>query len=90
MALSLRSVIPVWIAAVLGGTAVLVFAPSATLVWAPVVMAGAVLLTFTIQLSLARKEGLIERITASLSGALVILAGATLFAWLVLGVSVGG
>lgn len=90
MALSLRSVIPVWIAAVLGGTTVLVFAPSATLVWVPVVMAGAVLLTFTIQLSLARKEGLIERITASLSGALVILVGATLFAWLVLGASVGG
>jgi len=41
-----------------------------------------VLLTFAIQLSLARKEGLVERIIASLGGAVAILALATLLIWL--------
>lgn len=79
MASSLRSVVPVWVLAVLGAVAVAVFAPvaSAPLVWIPVVMAAAVLLTFTIQLSLARKEGLVERIVASLAGALVVLVVAS-------------
>ncbi|QNO37934.1 hypothetical protein H4J02_02520 [Protaetiibacter sp. SSC-01] len=90
MALSLRSVIPVWVAAALGAAAVLLIAPSSALVWVPVVMAALVLLTFAIQLSLARKEGLVERMVASLSGALGILVVATLIAWLVGGATVGG
>ena len=90
MALSLRSVIPVWVAAALGAAAVLLIAPSSAFVWVPVVMAALVLLTFTIQLSLARKEGLVERMVASLSGALGILVVATLIAWLVGGATVGG
>jgi hypothetical protein len=77
-----RSVIPVWIAAALGAIAVAVFAPGASLVWLPVVMAVAVLLTFTIQLGLARKEGLVERIVASLGGAFGILVLATVLIWL--------
>lgn len=81
MVTSLRSVIPVWVAAVLGAAAVLVGAPGAALTWVPVVMAALVLLTFSIQLSLARKEGLVDRIVASLSGALLILLVATAIAW---------
>jgi hypothetical protein len=77
VAISLRSVIPVWIGAALGAVAVGVFALPGTLTWIPVVMAAAVLLTFTIQLSLARKEGLVERIMASLGGALIVLVVAT-------------
>lgn len=77
VAISLRSVIPVWIGAALGAVAVGVFALPGTLTWIPVVMAAAVLLTFTIQLSLARKEGLVERIMASLGGALIVLVIAT-------------
>ncbi len=77
VAISLRSVIPVWVAAVLGAIAVGVFALSGALTWIPVVMAGAVLLTFAIQLGLARKEGLVERIMASLGGALIVLVVAT-------------
>ena len=77
VAISLRSVIPVWVAALLGAIAVGVFALPGTLTCIPVVMAGAVLLTFAIQLSLARKEGLVERIMASLGGALVVLVVAT-------------
>jgi hypothetical protein len=79
--ISLRSVIPVWVAAALGAVAVGVFAPLAPLTWLPVVMAAAVLLTFTIQLSLARKEGLVERMMASFGGALAILVFATALIW---------
>ncbi len=82
VALSLRSVIPVWIAVAFGAVAVGVFAPHAPFVWMPVVMACGVLLTFTIQLGLARKEGLVERIIASLGGAFTLLALATLVLWL--------
>lgn len=54
-----------------------VFAGNAFLTWIPVVAAGAVLLTFVIQLSLQRKEGLVNRMIASLGGSVAILAVAT-------------
>ena len=82
MTTSLRSVIPVWVVALLGAVLVGVVAPDAALQWIPVVMVGAILFTFVLQLSLSRKEGLLERIVASLSGALLILAAATLVLWL--------
>jgi len=81
-AVSVQNLRPRWdrrvVAVVLGALAVVVFAPEAPLTWIPVVMAAAVLLTFTIQLGLARKEGLVERIVASLAGAFGILVLATL------------
>ena len=89
MATPLRSVIPVWVAAALGAIAVAVLAPAAFLVWLPVVMAAAVLLTFTIQLGLARKEGFVERIVASLGGAFGILVLATVLIWLMTLVTAG-
>lgn len=82
MSTSLRSVIPVWIVAALGALAVGILAPFSPLNWIPLVMAGAILLTFVIQLGVSRKEGLVERIAASLGGALVVLALATLLIWL--------
>lgn len=90
MAISLRSVIPVWVAAALAALAVGVFAPFAPLVWLPVAMAGAVLLTFVIQLSLARKEGLVERMMASLGGAFAILVLATALIWIYTRLTSGG
>lgn len=91
VAISLRSVIPVWVAAVLGAIAVGVFALSGALTWIPVVMAGAVLLTFAIQLGLARKEGLVERIMASLGGALIVLVVATgVLTWIGVSTAAGG
>jgi len=77
MAWSLRSVIPVWVVALLGVVAVAVFAASRSLTWIPIVLAASVLLTMAIQLALQRKEGLVTRMMASLGGALVICAVAT-------------
>jgi hypothetical protein len=48
------------------------------LTWLPVVAAACVLLTFVIQLSLQRKEGLVSRISASIGGVLVILGVTTI------------
>jgi lysylphosphatidylglycerol synthetase-like protein (DUF2156 family) len=72
-----RSVPPVWLAALAGAILVVVFAGDRFLTWIPVVAAACALLTFVIQLSLQRKEGLVNRIIASLGGVLVILAVAT-------------
>lgn len=72
-----RSVPPIWLVALAGAVLVGVFAGDAFLLWIPVVAAGTVLLTFVVQISLRRKEGLVNRIIASVGGMLVILAVAT-------------
>lgn len=77
MAWASRSVPPVWAVALLGAIAIAVWAGPAFLLWTPVLLAGCVLLTFVIQLSLQRKEGLVDRIVASVGGALVVLVVAT-------------
>jgi hypothetical protein len=82
MAWSLRSVIPVWVIALVGAVLVGVFAPRSSgvdgpLTWLPIVLAGSVLVTMAIQLALQRKEGLVTRMMASLGGALVICAVAS-------------
>jgi hypothetical protein len=81
----LRSVIPVWAAALVGAVAVGVVAPGSAFVWLPVVMAAVILLTFVIQLGVSRKEGLVSRIVASLGGALLILVVATVGFWVYVG-----
>jgi hypothetical protein len=84
----LRSILPVWLAAVVSAILVGLYAADAAFTWLPVVMAIMVLLTFVIQLALRRKEGLVLRVTFSIGGALVVLALATGILWL-LGPAVG-
>jgi hypothetical protein len=67
----------VWFAALVGAVLVGAFAGERFLTWIPVVAAAVLLLTFVIQLSLQRKEGLVNRIIASVGGMLVILGAAT-------------
>ncbi|MET4781255.1 hypothetical protein [Glaciihabitans sp. UYNi722] len=77
--LALRSVVPVWILVVLGAVFIGVIVPTGQyLTWVPIVLVGAAIVTFCIQLSLDRKEGLVNRMMASLGGSVVILAIATL------------
>jgi multisubunit Na+/H+ antiporter MnhB subunit len=85
----LRSILPVWLGAIVGAVLVGVLAPDAAFTWLPVVMAGAVLLTFVIQLALQRKEGLVSRVAASIGGAVVVLAVATGILW-ALGPTIAG
>lgn len=70
----LSSIIPGW---VLVGIAVLLvglFAPSTRYFSGlAIVLAASVLLTFVIQLALPQKEGLVSRMMASISGAVVLV-----------------
>ena len=66
-----------WLAALAGAVLVGVFAGERFLTWIPVVAAAVLLLTFVIQISLQRKEGLVDRIVASVGGTLVILGATT-------------
>ena len=72
------SVFPVWAVALVGGIAVLAgIAPDARLAWLAMIMAICILVTFALQLVVAEKDGLVNRMTASLVGSALILALAT-------------
>ncbi len=76
--LALKSVLPVWSLAIVGAVLVSVLSPdSQYLTWLPIVLAACILLTFCIQLALVQKEGLVNRMTACLGGAVLILGLAT-------------
>lgn len=78
MARDLGTVIPVWVLAAVGALAVGALVPRADYVQAlQTVMAATVFLTFCIQLAVARQAGFVDRLVASIGGALVILAVAT-------------
>jgi len=72
-----RTILPVWLATLAAAIAVGVLAGAAYLTWLPVVLAGAALLTFVIQLALQRKEETVTRMIFSIGGALVILLVST-------------
>jgi hypothetical protein len=68
------SVLPVWLLAIAGAIVVALLLPrDQYLTWVGIVLAGAVILTFAIQLAIQRKEGFVVRTMASI-GAAVTLA----------------
>lgn len=72
------SVLPVWALALVGAITVLVgTAPESHLAWLAIIMAVCILFTFALQLVVAEKDGLVNRMTASLVGSVLILALAT-------------
>ncbi|MHA6670070.1 hypothetical protein ACX3O0_14510 [Homoserinimonas sp. A447] len=76
--LSLYTVTPVWVLLALAAGFILLFAHAdAHLLWFSVSLATGIILTFCIQLGLDRKEGLVNRVMASLGGSIVVLAIAT-------------
>lgn len=84
MSLLIKSVVPVWLLAVAGTVAVGAVASTADdLVLLPVVLAAAALLTFCVQLGIRRPEGFVNRVTASITGVVVVLAIGTLVLGLV-------
>lgn len=69
---------PVWALVAVGAVLIGLFAaPAQYFTWLPIVLAGGVLLTFSIQLAIVRREGLVNRVMASLGGSVAILALAT-------------
>lgn len=76
--LSFYTVTPVWLLVALAAAAVLLLAPHGEhLLLLSVTLAAGIILTFCIQLGLDRKEGLVNRVMASLGGSLLVLAVAT-------------
>ncbi|MEO8708546.1 MAG: hypothetical protein ABI400_05805 [Lacisediminihabitans sp.] len=74
--------IPVWLFAVVGAVLVGLFSPVHDyLTWLPMVLAGSIFIAFGIQLAVVQKEGLVNRMTASLVGSVVVLAVATAILW---------
>jgi hypothetical protein len=72
------STIPVWVLVVVGAVLVGTIAPpTGYLRWLAIVLAGALIATFIIQLALPNKEGLVNRMILSIGGAVVLLAIAT-------------
>ncbi|GAB2978753.1 hypothetical protein [Frigoribacterium salinisoli] len=73
------TIVPVWLltlaaAVVIGVTS----SGDDAYLWLPLALAGAVLVTFVLQLATSQKDGLVSRTMLSTGGSLVILALATL------------
>lgn len=70
----LRTVLPVWVLVAVGAVLVgLLAAPGEYFTWLPIVLGIAVLLTFSIQLAIVRRDGLVTRAMVSVGGSVVIL-----------------
>lgn len=78
MSWNLRSILPVWLLALVGAIVVAVVTGAAYLTWMPVAMGVALLTAMVVQLSLQRKEGLVLRLASSAVGAAFILFCATI------------
>lgn len=78
MTWQLWSVLPVWVLSLAGA---IVIALTTTgddyLIWIPIVLAGAIIVTFAIQLATQRSEGFVSRAMASIGVSIIILAVAT-------------
>jgi hypothetical protein len=74
----MSSIVPVWVLVIIGAVLIGVLAlPNDYFQWLSVALAGAVILTFVVQLALPTKEGLVLRMMASIGGSVVVIAVAT-------------
>jgi len=73
------SVIPVWVLSIVAAVIIgIVSVPDERVAWIAISLAAALIVTFLIQLAIHRKEGFVVRVMASVGGAMVVLAVATL------------
>ncbi|GAA0997943.1 hypothetical protein [Subtercola frigoramans] len=73
-----RSVVPVWLLALVGAVLVGVFSPPAQyFVYLPAVLGALVIVTFIVQLAFTHPEGFVDRVAAGVAGSFVILGLAT-------------
>jgi hypothetical protein len=72
------SIVPIWVLVIVGVVLVGLLAPAAGYFrWLTIVLAGATILTFIVQLALPTKKGLVLRMMASVGGSVVLVAIAT-------------
>ena len=78
MTWQISSILPVWVLSLVGAIVIAAVLPREQyLTWVAIVLAGAVILTFLIQLGLRRTEGFVTRAVASIGGSALILAVAS-------------
>lgn len=78
MSIKGASVGVIWALALAGALVVALVTPGMEhYTWLPVVLGGAIVATFVVQLSLRRKEGFVGRLTGSMVGAFLIVAATT-------------
>jgi hypothetical protein len=81
--LLLRSAVPVWAVTLVGAAVVLAVVPRADhLVFMPIVLGAVLVVTFAVQLMIPVRKGFVDRVSASLGGAVVVLLVATVVALL--------
>jgi hypothetical protein len=74
------SVVPVWLLSLIGALIIgVTAAPEMRVTWLAITLAGAIVLTFVIQIAIQRKERFVARATASIVGSLAVVAAATAF-----------
>jgi hypothetical protein len=72
-----HSIWPIWALAVAGAVVVAIAVPTDRIVWLPIVLGACTLASFGAQLALPTEKGLVDRLFASVGGAIVVLAAAT-------------
>ena len=78
MTWQLLSVLPVWVASLVAAVIIAATStPSQQVTWLAIALAGAVIVTFFIQLGIQRKEGFVLRAIASVGGCVIVLAAAS-------------
>lgn len=76
--LEVGTVLPIWALSALAAVVIGVLSPhDEFLIWLPIALAAAVVATFAIQLSTLTREGFVNRVMASIGGAVLILGLAT-------------
>jgi hypothetical protein len=81
--LTLASVLPVWVLAVIGAILVGVFGTARPFAWLLLVFVACVLVSFALQLATQTKDGLVERISIASSGSFVVILVTTVVLLLV-------
>lgn len=78
MSWQIWSVVPVWVLAIASAVVIAVVVPREQyLTWVSIALAGALIVTFAIQLSIQRKDGFVLRAMASVGVSVLILAVAS-------------
>lgn len=87
MSRTLATALPVWVVVTAAAVAVALLVPREQW-WGilPAIAAGAMLLTFAIQVSLQSKDGLVTRMLVTVTGVFLVLAAASVVTLLVAGV----
>ncbi len=78
MTWQILSVLRVWVASAIAAVIIAtVGAPDKYVTWLAIALAGAVIVTFVVQVAIHRKEGFLLRLIASIGGSIIVLAVAT-------------